>query len=1003
MPYPWTILNVPLAVGVNTRDDEKLVPLSRLLDLQNAIFETGGALSKRNGYTEHPGLSAATALAVRKDELLVADGAALHSYSETLSQWIEKGSLLSFGTSSQTIADSPAAQTLPDCAETGGLRVFAWEDSRGGVWYAGYDAETGAEVLAQKQLSATAQTPRVVVIEDTIHILYHDTIALDIRTKRLVPADLGTSDALPAYDFGFYDVHASGGLDAVATDGATLWAYRTSSNVIRFGWLTRTGALGGAGSGLAPPLLDGSVMTSTGVFTVEFSPSEDTVAVIFWKASATQVRARFYTDADTAFAFVAQQDLGTTSPARITCTYDPGSPDLFHVFTEVAGASPYLDRVMHGTVTSAAVTVLTDLVRHAGLGSHAFRYGDGAEEVLVQLVHDSSRQGTYFLVGVDGRPVGRLLPGEANGRPTRAHLPRVSSPAAEVFQWAACFKHRLPSAVASATPVYTQPGIKQVRYDFADTAAWSWTEKNGCLYIGGGLVWVYDRGGLTEAGFLLFTENVTAVAGGGGNLTPSTTVSYRVYPESFNDLGQRELGTIAAVVTVVLGASDTRVTLTIPTIAMTHRQDDRPFGFAVFRTAGNGTKYQRVSSLDPTTVGDDNGWVANDPDSDTITFRDEMSDEDLGTKEPDYQNGDITREVDNVAPPTMRGLRVVQGRVWGISAENSHRVYFSKLAVEEHAVEWFDGFYVEAPVEVTGIGVVQGRPVLFGRESIYVVEGQGPDNLSIGSYGEPELLPADVGVDEPRSLVETPLGWFFKSRKGVRLLDRQFQVHYVGADIAAYNTQEFTAASVLLDANQVRFLTPGRALVYDYERQFWTTWPRHEGVSSVVWRGRYVFAKSDGTVREEDPDTFMEGNNAVALGLTTAWAKTASGPQGFGLVDKYVLYGKFWTPHRLRIEIGYDYEDHFRQNYIVDPSEFIETGTWGDDATWGDSTVWGGSGKTRVYRIRRQFKYRKASAVRFRITEIPGDDAGRGLELTALAIRVADMGGLARLSESRSS
>lgn len=996
MPYQWSTINVPLAVGVETRGDEKLVSLNRLLDLQNAVFEPGRLL-KRNGYEELEALSGVKALAVRENELVAMDGAQLHSYSETLSQWIEKGDLLSFGLEVETIADTTAAQTVADCAETGGLRVFAWEDSRGGVWYAAYDVATDSEVLAQKQLSATAQTPRVVVIGDTIHIVYHDTTTLDIRSKRLVPADLATSDALTPYQFGFYDVHASGGLDVVATDGAALWVYRTnSSNLLRIGWLTQTGALGGPGSGLSAPLLDQGA--STGVFSINYSPDDDTVCLCLWRASAVVLRARFFTDTDTAFNLTATQDFSTTEPVRVTCV--PDSDGDFHVFAEVAGAETYLDRVLYAVVNAAGVvTAETTLMRHAGLGSHAFTVGD---DVLVHLVHDSTFQSTYFLVNTDGNPVGRVVPGESNGRPTRAHLPRVSSPEDGIYHWAAAFKHRLKSITPTATPVYAQPGIKYVRYDFEDTAALSWVERGGCLYIGGGIVYQYDRSEVAEAGFLLYSENVSGVAGTTGDLTSSTSVSYRVYPEHYNALGQRVMGTTAAVVTVELGDNQDSVTLTIPTLAMTWKT---AVGFAVYRTKGDGTAYQRVSSLDPTTAGDTNGWVANDPTVDTVTFVDEMSDEDLATKEPDYRNGLLLNEVDNVAPQTMRGLRVVQGRVWGISQENPRRVFFSKESVEKHAVEWFDGFYIDVPVDITAIGVIQGMPVLFGRESIYVTEGEGPDNLnSNGAYGEPELLPADVGVDEPRSLVEAPAGLMFKSRKGVRLLNRQFQVSYVGSDVAGYNDADFTAASAVLDANHVRFLADDRALVFDWEKQEWTTWTRHAGVSSVVWRGRYVFAKSDGTIRVEDPTTFMEGNNAVALGLTTSWIKTTgTGPQGYGLLDKYVLYGKYKTNHRLRIEIGYDYEDHFRQNYVIDPADFIETSTWGSDATWGDSTVWGGSGRTNVYRIRRQFKFRKASAVRFRITEIPGDDAGEGLELTGLVIKVADLGGLTRLPESRSS
>ena len=47
-------------------------------------------------------------------------------------------------------------------------------------------------------------------------------------------------------------------------------------------------------------------------------------------------------------------------------------------------------------------------------------------------------------------------------------------------------------------------------------------------------------------------------------------------------------------------------------------------------------------------------------------------------------------------------------------------------------------------------------------------------------------------------------GVFFKSAKGIYLLDRSFQVHYIGADVEAYNALTIVGAAVVPDTNSVR-------------------------------------------------------------------------------------------------------------------------------------------------------------------------------------------------------
>jgi hypothetical protein len=995
MPLDYQSIDVPLAGGLDTRTDPKLLPPVKCIDLQNAVFSKTGTLQKANGYTllgdttlavSPATISSAKLISSRGTELLQCDADTLYSYADTADAWVDKGTMVSFHQTVDTVTDATTEQTLADMATADGVSVYAWEDSRGGVYYAAHDATSGAELLAESQLTASGVRPRVVAINNTLHIFYIDSS--NIKVKRLVPADLAATDDDAVIDLGYSDVHGSPHYDVVSTGSVAVWAYRTSATKTRIGYWVDTGALGSPGNGYAIPIEYNS--DCPGCLSV--AVRDDGEILIGLGKTSGGTGDGFLSVYFTSGLVYDGDFSGSVGVDPVACAVVWDSSDAAHIFFEVSAAASYNRFIKHDSSTGSETVVL----RHAGLGSSAFAHDD---EVYVHAVHDSTLQGTYFCINSSGSPVGRVLAGTANGLPANGHLPRVSSPSTDEWEWAAIFKTRLSALDDS---VYTQPGIKHIKYDFDSQHAYSSAQRDEVLYLGGGLLWEYDGISPVENGFLLYPENCTATAAtGSGSMESSCAYSYRIYYGWTNAFGQRVLSTTAEVVSVTMGAGDNEVDLVLQTLDATWKQGDRTdVALYIYRTKADGSTYHLATSLDPTTSGDPaNGYLENDPTSDTLSWKDRLDDDDLELNELDYLN---SGELDNVAPPALRGLLEGQDRLWGVSAENRRRVYYSKLRKDLTPAEFNDGLYTDFPDGVVSLAEVNGQIVAFSDSAIYLLVGEGPNNLGYGDYGRPQLITNDVGVKDPRTLVETPDGWIFQSTKGFRLLTKQLQVVYIGSDVQIYNDQTFTAATLLAEVNQVRFLTSsGRTLVFDYERAIWSTLTRHEGVSATLWGDSYCYIDSDGKVHQETAGKWTHGDgNAVVRVVETAWIKPST-LQGYGRARRVSVLGNYISPHKLKVEVAYNYESFYRDEFTLDSADFIETATWGADANWGAGNYWGGSGNTQVYQARHRLGRQKCTAVKFRLTEIPDTTPGEGFELNALGLEIGFKQGSSRLAANR--
>lgn len=194
-----------------------------------------------------------------------------------------------------------------------------------------------------------------------------------------------------------------------------------------------------------------------------------------------------------------------------------------------------------------------------------------------------------------------------------------------------------------------------------------------------------------------------------------------------------------------------------------------------------------------------------------------------------YTTGGV---LDNVPPPAIKVMCVHQNRLIAGGADDTTVVWISKELTPTDAPGFNDALTLTIADggAVTGLASLNGNLIVFKKATIFVVPGVLPDATgNAQSMGEPIKLPAGVGCIDHRSLVETPVGVFFLSERGLEILYPTLQVEQIGQKVketlAAYPT--IVSAVHNPDDQEVRFLAKGSAggivVCYSYQFNVWST------------------------------------------------------------------------------------------------------------------------------------------------------------------------------------
>jgi hypothetical protein len=373
------------------------------------------------------------------------------------------------------------------------------------------------------------------------------------------------------------------------------------------------------------------------------------------------------------------------------------------------------------------------------------------------------------------------------------------------------------------------------------------------------------------------------------------------------------------------------LTVTVDTLHITHR--DIAGKIVLWSTADNGGTgtYYRVMQQD------------NDPTASTATFT-LTAIPPGGSEETLYTTpGQIGTALVRQSPPAMRHVCAHGDRLAGIG-DDGRSVFFSgPLVIGEGA--WFNAAQQFAMPDspLTTIWSQDGRLVVATERSLFAVDGDGPpENGGNGTeFSPPRRVSSDVGCIEPRSVVATTIGTFFRSRRGIELLDRSFVPKWIGARAQRTLVTYPVITSAVFDAEHGHVIFScveaelsglpdgdGVLLVYDVTTDAWhVEWllesegaPSGAPVSAcmAIYQDEpaYHWLHQNGTLYRRraasDASAYLEGSSWRPMRIETAWFRLA-GPSGKAHVRKVQLLCKKHTDHNLVVSVGFNDRDAYEQ------------------------------------------------------------------------------------------
>lgn len=455
---------------------------------------------------------------------------------------------------------------------------------------------------------------------------------------------------------------------------------------------------------------------------------------------------------------------------------------------------------------------------------------------------------------------------------------------------------------------------------------------------------------------------------------------------------------IAIPVTTSGSSSAATITINVPTLRLTQKINN-PVKIVIYRWSTNTQAYNQVTSITQP--------VLNDTTIDSITFVDTLPDNNLTTSTeagiPGVAGNNLIYTTGGVVPdtngPSSNIMTLFDTRLWVVDSEDSNLLWVSKQVIEGTPVEMSQFFtiYVAPNIgttastgAITAIFPMDDKLIIFKRNSIFYLNGVGPNNLgttsvgcSLGNYTQPTFITAVVGCTNEASIVLTQDGLMFQSDKGIWILGRNLQTSYIGAPVETFNSYLVTSSNVIPETNFVLFtLNDGPMLMYDFYYGQWGTFVGVEGASSTIYNGLHTILTRYGQIFQETPGAYLDNSSPVLMSFTTSWLNLAS-LQGYERFYEFYILAKYLTPHFLQVQVAYNYNSSIVHEAIIKPINFSAV----LPSPFGVPTPFGSVGDKEQWRV--HSKQQLTESFQLTINEIydpsMGIVAGAGFTMSGLS------------------
>lgn len=368
----------------------------------------------------------------------------------------------------------------------------------------------------------------------------------------------------------------------------------------------------------------------------------------------------------------------------------------------------------------------------------------------------------------------------------------------------------------------------------AATARRQMAEVGGELLIAGGLPLTYDGRTMSEIGFAECpVVTLESAIGTTGSLTTDSTYQAKAIWKVYNGrtLIARSQPSLPASASITGGVDLIVWRVTTPHSLRRHRAfEDQNLTVVVelYRTSANGAVFQldAVAVVDPA-----------DSEAETVLVTSTQADTALADNAVLYSE---ESGMEIAAPYPCRYVWPARDRALTGGLPQEDNWFFSDLLIPGRQVSFpalfFQGSYMRrANQPITAVGAFETTSIIWTEDEILQVPGRGPERSGAGEFDSVIPVPTPGGCIDWRSLVLTPLGFFFQmDTDKLMLLTRGSgggpgEVLWVGQPVrdTLASFPVITAAIHIRTQMAVVFAcnntagTDGRLLVFDLRRQQW--------------------------------------------------------------------------------------------------------------------------------------------------------------------------------------
>lgn len=249
-------INIPFALGLDTKTDPKQVAIGNFLSMENSVFTTEKRLTKRPGNQQLLSNATATYLTTLNDNL-TAIGSSVYAYNTSNMTTITKGVYAPMEIDTLSLIRNSLNQTQSDSATApNGLVCMAYTETNGVTTtykYAVVNSETGQNVLAPTAIPPGAGvvtgSPRVFLLGNYFIVAFTNVISSTSHLQYIAISTFNPSSVTTAADLASAYVSSTRlSWDGVVVGLNLYIAYNTTTGgqAIKITYLSSTAAAAGS-------------------------------------------------------------------------------------------------------------------------------------------------------------------------------------------------------------------------------------------------------------------------------------------------------------------------------------------------------------------------------------------------------------------------------------------------------------------------------------------------------------------------------------------------------------------------------------------------------------------------------------------------------------------------------------------------------------------------------------------------------------------------------------